>query len=139
MSKEKESNSENLTLDDLVVDEEEINEELLAEILQEFVRFGKQSGEIIFQPGFENLTAKGKIAIVLLSKRAQFERGEIETEWVSPSEVQEITGISKGTVNPTLRNLYEDGPAENNDGKYRVPPYKLQRIKELVEDAYDES
>lgn len=42
-------------LDDLLVDEEEINEEILFETLNPYLKIGQQSGQIVFEKEFNEI------------------------------------------------------------------------------------
>ena len=41
-----------MTLDDLLVDEEELSESLLTETLIQYIRIGDESGNIVSQPAY---------------------------------------------------------------------------------------
>ena len=122
------------TLENLLVDEEEISEEILHNLLREYIQIGKQSGDLIPREPFQEIPAKQKVVIVLLSQQARNKLDMVESEWMTPSEISEQSGIKKGTVYPTVRELSNNGLAEDNDGSYRIPSHSLQRAREFIEE-----
>lgn len=124
-------------LDKLIVDENEINRELLATILNGVVTIGKQSGQIIRQPAFDDLVSKQQVAVLLLAHRVRYERDLVDSEWAAPAELAEQSGMASGTVRPKIRELTEDGIAEENDSTYRIPPHRFQQVQRLLGNGDD--
>ncbi len=120
------------TLEDLLVDEQEISEEILHDLLTNYIRIGKQSGNLIPQRPFRELPAKQKTVVVLLAQRARHELDMVESEWMSPTEISEQSGIKKGTVYPTVRELNNQGLVEDDDGSYRIPAHGLDKAREYI-------
>jgi len=125
------------TFEDLLIDEEDIGENLLSETLIDYVRIGHNSGNLIPQEPFEELTNQQKVTIILLAQHALTELDFTEEAWLTPSAIAERSGIKKGSVYPTVRDLYEDGIAESDDGAYQIPVHNLEAAKRLLprEDA----
>lgn len=118
-------------LDDLFVNEEQrVSHELLRELLANFVQLTKE-GKIEFLPDFSKLKNEQKMIVVLLAKKALNLKLGIE-EAASPKEIQGITGLGVGTVNPTLTSLSAKRLVSNANGEYKVPNYILTRLKEEV-------
>ncbi|RQH02025.1 helix-turn-helix domain-containing protein [Natrarchaeobius oligotrophus] len=126
------------TLENLLVDEQEISEEILHDLLNNYIRIGKQSGDLIPQDGFHELTAKQKAVIVLLSQRARQELDMVETEWLSPTEISEQSGVKKGTIYPTVRELNNGGLVEDDDGSYRIPSHSINQAREYIDGGEDD-
>lgn len=122
-------------LDKLIVDENKVNRELLASILDGLVTIGKESGQIIRQPPFDELVSKQQVAVLLLAHRVRYERDLIESEWASPAELAEESGMASGTVRPKIRELAKDDIAEENDSEYRIPPHRFQQVQRLLENG----
>lgn len=120
------------TLKDLLVDEEQMNEELLTNLLSDYVGIGSESGSLVPTPAFENLTAKQQIVVVLLAQRARYELEMVESEQLTPSEISADSGIKTGTIYPSVRELEEDDIAVSNDGSYHIPPYNFTKAKQLI-------
>ena len=124
--------SKETTLKDLIVDEEEQNEQLLTGLLEKYVRIGKQSGELLPEPAFQELSTKQKTAVTLLTQRAKQKLDVSESEWLSPSEISAQSGVKKGTVYPIVRTLEEEGVAENEDGNYRIPGHGVRKVQQII-------
>lgn len=130
--------SEQSSLQDLLIDENQLNEELLAEVLSEYVRIGKDSGGLYPRAPFSELNSFRKTAVILLAQHAREALGLAESEWLKPSEIAKISKIKKGTIHPAVRELEDMGLAENDDGSYRIPGPNLLRTKEFIEGEGDE-
>ena len=124
----------NRSLDELLVDEEELNESLMVETLNEFIGIGSESGDLVRMNAFNDLDAQQKVAVVLLAQKARFALDKVQSEWLGPSEISDVSGIKKGTVYPAVRELENDGLADNEDGKYRIPTHTLKESKSYILD-----
>jgi DNA-binding transcriptional ArsR family regulator len=122
-------------LDDVFVDEEEMNEKLIAEVLCERVNIGQNEGQIYFENEFENLNAARKLGTVLVARKAVEHRDVVEDQKVGPSELAEITGMKKGTVDPALKKLREKNLAKSDNGSYYVPNPNLSKMKDFIENG----
>lgn len=125
--------NEQKTLDDLLVDEEKLNEELLTELLSDYIRIGNDSGSLVPQPAFEELNSKQKTTVVLLAQRARFELDMADSEELTPTEIADESGLKKGTIYPAVRDLEAADIAVSDDGDYQIPPYNLTRAKQYVQ------
>lgn len=120
-------------LNELLVDEEELNEELLFEVLSDYIRIGSESGNLVTQAPFRELNANQKVLVVLLSQKARTALDLAESEWMTPTEISNTSGMKKGTIYPVVRKLAEDlNIAEDDDGSYRIPSYNLDKARNLV-------
>ncbi|MEZ3143858.1 hypothetical protein [Halobaculum sp. MBLA0143] len=125
--------TDEMKFEDLLVDEEEVNEELLTETVIDYVQIGEQSGELIPKPAYDDLTAKEKIVVALLAHRARFGLDMVEDEWIKPGAIASMTGVKKGTVYPTVRDLADDGIARNSDdGGYMIPSVNVEQAREYL-------
>lgn len=123
-------------LEDLYVDEEALNEELLASTLAPYIRIGKKSGDLVLQSSFDDLTTKQKITVVLLAHKGRYRLEIAENEWMTPTEVAKVSGIKKGTIYPTIRELENDERlTDSEDGQYRIPTHNLQTAREYIEES----
>jgi DNA-binding transcriptional ArsR family regulator len=120
-------------LENLLVDEQKISEELLYDLLNEYVRIGEQNGRIFHQEPFQDLSSGEKIVTILATQMARKELDMVDSEWMSPSEISEDSGVKKGTVHPKVRELKEEGVIESNgDGSYRLPAHSVERAREYI-------
>jgi hypothetical protein len=130
---------EDSLLNSLVVDEDTADQEVLSSILHPYLRIGGESGRLIFESAYEDLRAKEKVLIVLAAQLAKVILGMEESAWLSPSKISKQGGIKKGTVDPTVRDLYGDGLLDGEDGRYRIPRTKLHEVEKLLDIQTDES
>ena len=57
----------------------------------------------------------------------------LSEERASATEIMQKTGLKKGTVNPALRNLFEDRVIEQSDDrKYYIPNHALEKVKAMI-------
>lgn len=120
-------------LNDLLINEEELNEELLFEVLSDYIRIGSESGSLVTQSQFRELNSRRKVLVVLLSQKARTELDLADSEWMTPTEISEISGMKKGTVYPAVRELSEEyNIAESEDGNYRVPSHNLHKARDFI-------
>lgn len=129
--------SEKISLDDLLVDEEELSEEMLVETLASYVRIGKSEGNLYPREPFRDLNSRRKVAVVLLSQHAREQLHLAETQWLNPTAIAELGGINVNTVYPSVRELAERGLVESDDGSYRIPPANVGRVRRFIEGADD--
>lgn len=130
--------SEQTSLEDLLVDEEELNRDMLADILSEYIRIGQESGGLYPRSPFADLNSYRKTAVILLAQHAKGALGLAETEWLSPSEIADASGMKKGTVYPAVRELEDRGLAENDDGSYRIPAPNLSDVQQFIKEGDNE-
>ena len=120
------SDTNNSPLDDLFVKEEALSNELLRDTLVNYVKLTPE-GKIFPLPGFNELKNSQKILAILLAKKVLKLKLNLD-ESTSPTEIQEITGLSKGTVNPTLTHLAHGKFLINVGGKYSIPNYAILNV-----------
>lgn len=124
--------SDQTTLEDLLVDEEELNEELLAGTVGKYVQIGKDSGDLIPNEQYNDLNSRRKVVVALLAQKARFELDLAEEEWIPPSKISELSGVKKGTVYPAVRDLVDEGIIRDDDGDYIIPSVKVEQAKEFL-------
>lgn len=116
-----------------------MHEEILHDLLEEYIRIGKQSGDLIPQDRFRDQTAKNKTLIVLLAQKARSELDMVESEWMTPGEISTQSGVNQNTVYPTVRELDNEGLIEGDDGTYRIPSHSIEQVRDYIyEDDTDE-
>jgi len=127
-----------LSFDDLLIDEEEVSETLLTETLIDYVRIGDESGSIVPQEAYESLTNRKKVVVALLAQHALEGLEMTDQQWLTPTEIAEKSGIKKNSVYPAVRELDDDGVVESDDGSYRIPTHSLETAKRDLEPGDDE-
>ena len=120
-------------IDKLFVDENQTTDSvLLVSVLENFVQL-TTSGTIHFLPNFMKLGTTSKILVVLLAKKAMAMKISGYNESTSPKEVQQLTGLSVGSTNPSLRALAEKRLVISNNGAYNIPAFAMPSVKELLD------
>jgi hypothetical protein len=113
-------------LENLLLDAEEVDRTLLARALQGVLGIDKVTGKIIFQPGFNKLTARQKVIGYLLGKKVSKLLGKVEAEITLPKDIMEETGIPKGTINPNLRELFDERLiSQTKEGEYYINSHQI--------------
>lgn len=118
-------------LKDLIVDANELDETLLAEMLSPYVSIEKSSGMPIFRAAWHELTIRQKILIHLASIKAAVTCGIIdkEEEPQKPKSIESHTEIKGSSVRPTLRELKDEGLlSQTLNGTYFIPNIRLRNI-----------
>lgn len=124
--------AEQTDLEDLLVDEEKLNEELLVETVGTYAQIGQESGDLVPNDRYTDLSSKEKIVVVLLAQKARFELDLDDQNMLSPSEISALSGVKKGTVYPAVRDLDDEGLIRGEDGEYRLPSVNLEKAKEFL-------
>lgn len=125
-------------LDDLIVDESRVHRGLLRDLLSDYVQIGDKTGQLILQePFYKSLKSKEKILIILLAELAKQEKGIADSSYLSPKEISDTGDIKKGTVDPAVRDLNEDGIIENESGEYFITRPKLARVASYLREDQD--
>ena len=92
--------------------------------------------QIAFTPVGHELTVRQKLLVYLLAKKILVDIEKIEMEGMSPSQIEDETGISGGTIRPILGKLAKARLIQKDDekGGYYVPNYSLERVHEELEE-----
>ncbi|MFB6158688.1 MAG: hypothetical protein ABEJ95_03430 [Candidatus Nanohalobium sp.] len=123
-----------MSLDDIMVDEQEMNEKELSKALKGKINVGKDSGELFFQEGFHDHKSEDKLALVMLARKAADIQGVIEDEKAKTKKFEELTGMPKGTIKTALKSLRDKNLAKSDNGEYWIPNPNITRIKEKVQE-----
>lgn len=123
-----------MSLDDVFVDEEEMNEKELASVLEGRLKVGQNEGRLFYQSNFHDLKSDHKLAIVLLGRKAAEIKGVIEDERAGPKELTDETGMPEGTVKTALKRLRDNNLAQSDNGEYWIPNPNISKIKEELDE-----
>jgi predicted transcriptional regulator len=126
------------SLEDLLVDEDELTEELLTRTLSPYAGIGNESGAFVPTERFNSLESKSQTTVVLLIRKAAYELDLAEDEGASPKEIAELSGINHNTVKTAVRELADMNLVVNNDGRYSIPTYNYESARDLIQEADDE-
>jgi len=115
-------------LENLLLDAEEVDRALLARALQDVLGIDKVTGKIILQPGFNKLTARQKVIGYLLGKKVSKLLGKVDAEITLPKDIIVETGIPKGTINPKLRELFDEHLiSQTKEGEYYINSHQIHK------------
>ncbi len=116
----------------LLVDETELNRGLLADVLEPYAVITKESGNPVFKPAYNELSAANKIVVFLLSRKASKALGRTAREEATPKEIAASTGVKYDTVKPTVSDLNRDRVLAKNGEAYFVPDYSVLTMKDRL-------
>jgi len=121
-------------LESLLVSGKEVDKKLVAEILEPYLRIDKETCDIRPLSSWSDLKTNIKILLYLIARKAMVALGlPLSEERASATEIMQKTGMKKGTVNPALRNLFEDRVIEQfEDKKYYISNHALEKVKAMI-------
>jgi hypothetical protein len=121
-------------LKDLLVSGKELDQKLVANILSPYIRIDKDNNTIRPFGTWNELKADVKVLIYLLAKKAMVALGlNIDDESASATEIMNATGLKKGTVNPSLRKLFDNRIIEQTkERRYLIPNHSIETIKNMI-------
>jgi hypothetical protein len=119
-------------LSKLFIEEGKLDEQLLTQLLESYVKIIRSTGELLFEEQYWKLNQSGKIAVIILAQKALARLGKTETDKIKPKEISNKYGIPGGTVWPTLRVLEKQGLLKSEKGEYFVPNHALLKFKEFL-------
>ena len=125
----------------LFTNKEEVDPEELYNLLNPYIKINEDNKSIIFLDATHEALLKDKVILFLLGKKVLFLLGEIDSEKISPKIIIEETGLPKGSVLPTLKQLKEPkgGSLISSDqsGKYFINNYQFSKIKGKLNKVYE--
>lgn len=122
-------------LEDLLVDRAELDRKLLAEVLVGFVGIDGGRKEIVTRPGWEKLGVEQKVLVLLLARKAMAAMPEVglETEGMSPKDIEAATGVRGGTLRPALSGMRKQSRlAQDKAKRYYVPTHAVNAVCSVI-------
>lgn len=117
-------------LKELLIDEEDILQEILAEILKKYVNITK-TGKIIYNENFGKLDTERKVIISYLAYLARKLLGLSKDEKASAKDIASETGMNYGTVRSVISKLVRSGILNREErGQYYIALSKVKIVKE---------
>lgn len=92
--------------------------------------------EIAFKSGVK-LSNKQKILAFLLGRKILKDSGRLpedEEESVTPSQIEDSTRISGGSIRPVLKQLLEERLVQKHESSYFVPNYVLEKVSQELQE-----
>ena len=119
-----------MALKDLIASKASLAEDVIEEIVSEFVRFDPDHKAVVFTPKAHGLSTKARVLIYLVALQGwSFVVDDPVPADAKPSEITEHTGIAGGTLRPVLKELKDRHIIVQRGGRYSVRSVALQAIK----------
>jgi hypothetical protein len=122
-------NEEKLTIETLFSDSGPFDEDAVVRALLAHIVIQKPDYGIFFKEA--KLSAKRKMLAYGLAKKLLKRNGLINDESVTALELHQKTGIKKGTIDPMLKSLREEGFFAGKK-EYEIPAYKIQEAVTMI-------
>lgn len=113
-------------------EEELLDRELLAEVLEGFVYVDREREKVFLTKEGMGRTAREKILLYLLGRKALKALGGAEAEAVAPKDMEGPMGLKGATLRPRLKSLYDAGVLARDEKGYYVPVYNLQTAADIL-------
>jgi hypothetical protein len=120
---------EKLTIEALFSDSGPFEEEAVVRALLPHIVIQKPDYGIFFKE--TKLSAKRKMLAYGLAKKLLKRNNLIAGESISALELHQKTGIKKGTIDPMLKALREEGLFAGKK-EYEIPAYKVQEAVSMI-------
>ncbi len=125
-------------IEELYTDAGPFDQAAAAQALKPFVAIQRETHRIYLK-GAQKLSVEGKILAYTLAKKLLKMEGRIEEEYVSAAEVNEATGIKKGSVDSAFKKLREAGMLIGSGSRYELPHYQVNVVTERLQSAANNS
>lgn len=120
-------------LDRLVRKEEDLlDRDLLARALDGLAYVDKDRARVLLTADGAASSAREKMIIYLLGRKALRAVGSEIKEEVEPKEIEKEWRIPGGTVRPNLRELAKEGVVAKREGGYYVPVFNLEDAAKVL-------
>lgn len=128
-------------LDKLVVSGAALDKELLSTLLFPFIRLDKDDSSVRPTSRWKELNQQQQILVYLLARKAMVTLTDfnLDEETAAPILVGEMTGAGKsarGQLTTLRRKKLAD---RTRSGKYYVPNYALEAVKEIIKSHLEEA
>ena len=122
-------------LNSLLVSEKQADEKLILDILQPYVRIGKDTGLVIPNEAFNRLSVKSRLLVYLVGRKAAKLKGIATQEATSLEVVASSIGEPLKYVRETESRLKKRGLVSRDKSGYFVPNTRLMHVKAFLASA----
>jgi hypothetical protein len=117
-------------LKDLIASKSSLAEDVIEEIVSEYVRYDTDHKAVFLTPEGHELSGKSKVLIYLVALQGwPFVMDDVVLTDPKPGEIEEHTGIPGGTLRPLLKELKDRRIIIEKGGRYSVLSAALRSIK----------
>ena len=102
--------------------------------LKPFVAIQREDQNIFLKNG-PKLTVDGKILAYALAKKLLHLEGYAEDGHLSAAEINDATGIKKGSVDSSFKKLREDVILVGSGARYELPHHQVDHVVAMLEQA----
>jgi hypothetical protein len=123
-----------MALKDLVASKASLAEDVIEQIISDYVRFDADQKEIVLTPDAHGLSNKAKILIYLVALQGwPYVLDEVVPVDAKPGEIEERTNIAGGSLRPLLRDLKDRKIISEKGGRYSVRAVALRTIQDELD------
>ncbi len=126
-------NDKKSILEELYTDSGAFDTKRVVEILKPYINIRRGGNEIIFTNEGHDLKNGDKMLAYGLMKKLLKNEGLIEDESVSGGEMRKYTELPKGTIDPTMQKLKNDGLLVGKGSNYEIPARRVEAVIERFE------
>jgi len=117
-------------LKDLIASKSSLAEDVIEEIVSEYVRYDTDHKSVFLTPDGHELSGKSKVLIYLVALQGwPFVLDDLVPTDSKPGEIEKHTGIHGGTLRPLLKELKDRRIIIEKGGRYSVLSAALPSIK----------
>lgn len=127
------------SLDDLFVETAELDRELIGTVLKPYLVIDRSTLAIRPQARWRTASNRARVIAYLMARKAMRAHGAItvEAERVLPGQIISATGLPRGSVYPTLKELYDARPQvvdKDSRSNYWVPDWAVQAACDMLQE-----
>lgn len=125
-----------MALRDLIASKASLAEDVIEEIVSEYVRFDTDEKAVFLTPESDGLSNKAKALVYLVALQGwPFVIDDVVPVDAKPADIEKQTGIPGGTLRPILKELKDGRIVIEKGGHYSVLSSALRTIKAELESS----